>query len=395
MIRRIFSSYAGFKNLDLHSGLNLLIVDKEKESTEKQTRNSAGKSSLVEIIHFIFGADNDENAFYNKDVFINELFSAEVEYSNHVFEISRCGVKRNRIFFNKKIDNFLNISLDYDEQFNLYSSSVSDWKKAIGEYLFSIPTGLKEVKYNPSFRAIFSYFARRETAGGMIEPKKNARQQQAYDEQVNLSFLLGLDWTLSSKFQELRDREKILRELKKSLKQGVFDSLVGSPATLRSEIIVLESKVAEMQVNLGRFSLLPEYRQFEDELTRINIEIKENIDRNTIDNELLISLKSGASESSNIDYSSIEQLYAESIKVFPDMVKKRFEEVKEFHNSVIRNRTLYLASEIERVKNNIRVRTNNISQLTQRQTYVMNLLRSHGALDQYNKLNADLVKKQA
>ena len=274
-------------------------------------------------------------------------------------------------------------------------SSVNEWKKTIGEYLFSIPKASKDEKYNPSFRAIFSYFARRDTAGGMIEPKKNSRQQQAYDEQINLSFLLGLDWTLSSKFQELRDREKTLKELKKSLKQGAFEYLVGSPATLRSEIIVLEGKVAEMQANLGRFSLLPEYHQYEDELTRINIEIKENIDKNTIDSELLSSLTFGASEASIVDFSSIELLYAESIEVFPDIVKKRFEEVKDFHNSVIRNRTLYLSSEMQRVKENLRARTNKISQLTQRQTFVMNLLRSHGALDQYNKLNADLVKKQA
>lgn len=397
MIKRVFSTHPNFKAPCFHSGINLFIVDKSEQSTNKQTRNSAGKSSLIEIIHFIFGADNDKSAFYNKEAFADELFCVEIEYQEITFVVSRGAAKKNRIYFNKRIDINFNwdISLDYDEEMNLFYTSLSDWKKVLGEYFFSVTSINADQTYNPSFRSLFSYFVRRETSGGMLEPKKNARQQQPYDEQINLSFLLGLDWTLSSEFQVIRDKEKALKELKKSLKKGYLDTLVESPANLRSRIAVLEGKVLEMQANIGSFNLLPEYRQYETELTKINIQIKSYIDKNTIEGELLKSLEDAISEADVPNYDSLQELYQESIKVFPQIVKKRFEEVQAFHDSVVKNRKLYLQAEIGRVKASITERGNTIAALSQRQTFILGLLKTHGALEQYNKLNSDLLKKQA
>lgn len=392
----MFSSHIKFRSPSFDNGLNLFIVEKTDKSTDKQTRNSAGKSSLIEIIHFIFGADNDKNAFYNKEAFSDDLFSVEIELNGKAYVVSRGASKPSRVYFDKRIDIDLemNLDLERDEELGLFYSSANDWKKAVGEYLFSIPSSSPS-KYSPSFRAIFSYLVRRDVSGGMMEPKKNARQQQPYDEQINLSFLLGLDWTLSSDFQVLRDKEKALKELKKSLKQGLLDTLVESPANLRSQIAVLEGKIKNAQSNLTTFNLLPEYRQYENELTKINIEIKTLIDKNTIENELLKSLEDSIGEATSPSYNSLQELYQESMQVFPEIVKKRFEEVQTFHDSVIKNRKLYLDAEIARVKNSIADRRKTIIELTQRQTFIMDLLHTHGALEQYNKLNSDLLKKQA
>ena len=397
MIKRVFSTHPKFKAPSFYPEMNLLIVDKTEQSTVKQTRNSAGKSSLIEIINFVFGSDSDKGAFYNKEVFRDDLFCVELVYGDTSFIVSRGASKKSRIYFNKRIDIELNIDveLEEDKELNLFYSSVNDWKKALGKYFFSIPTTETSSKYNPSFRSLFSYFVRRDTSGGMLEPKKNARQQQLYDEQINLSFLLGLDWSLSSEFQVIRDKEKALKELKKSLKQGYLDTVIDTPANLRSQIAILEGKISEMQANLHAFNLLPEYRQYESELTKIGAQIKSYIDRNTIENELLNSLEQSIDEANSPGYESLQQLYQESLQVFPDRVKKRFEEVQVFHNSVIRNRKLYLQSEIERVKASISDRGKKLAELTERQTFIMNLLQTHGALEQYNKLNSDLLGKQA
>ena len=396
MIKRVFSSHIKFRSPSFDNGLNLFIVEKTDESTDKQTRNSAGKSSLIEIIHFIFGSDNDKNAFYNKEAFSDDLFSVELELSGKSYVVSRGSSKPSRIYFDKRIDIDLDMDfeLERDDDFGLYYSSATDWKKAVGEYLFSIPLS-SAAKYSPSFRAIFSYLVRRDVSGGMLEPKMNARQQQPYDEQVNLSCLLGLDWTQSSDFQVLRDKEKALKELKKSLKQGLLDTIVESPANLRSQIAVLEGKIENAKSNLSTFNLLPEYRQYENELTKINIEIKTHIDKNTMESELLKALEDSIGEATSPSYDSLQELYQESMQVFPEIVKRRFDEVQNFHDSVIKNRKLYLEAEIVRVKNSIAYRGKAISQLTQRQTFVMDLLHTHGALEQYNKLNSDLLKKQA
>lgn len=397
MIKRVFSTHQKFRSPSFENGLNLFVADKAEGSTEKQTRNSAGKSSLLEIVHFIFGADVDASSFFKNEEFEECLFNIEIEQEGYSYTVSRSTSKPSRVYFDKRVDIDLgfDLELEKDDEMRLYYASIAEWKKAAGKFYFDIPIFAGDNKYSPSFRSILSYFTRRDISGGMLEPKKNVRQQQPYDEQVSLSYLLGLDWTLSRDLQLLRDKEKALKELKKSLKQGLLDAFMESPATLRSQIAVLEGKIKTAQNNLSTFNLLPEYRQYEDELTKINIEIKRSIDSNTLDKELLHSLEDSILEAESPSYDSLQQLYQESIQLFPDIVKKRFEEVQVFHDSVIKNRKLYLESEIARVKNEIKSREKVIGQFTQRQTFVMNLLQTHGALEQYNKLNTDLLNKQA
>jgi uncharacterized protein YydD (DUF2326 family) len=57
MSHRIFSSLSSFKELEFKPGLNVLIAQQESVASAKQTRNRAGKTSLIEIIHFLTGSD--------------------------------------------------------------------------------------------------------------------------------------------------------------------------------------------------------------------------------------------------------------------------------------------------------------------------------------------------
>ena len=49
MLRRLSSSLATFKTLAFHENLNILVADRTQASTETDTRNGAGKSSVIEL----------------------------------------------------------------------------------------------------------------------------------------------------------------------------------------------------------------------------------------------------------------------------------------------------------------------------------------------------------
>ena len=51
------SDRESFKTLTFGPGLNVILADKSRGASDRQSRNGAGKSSFVELIHFLCGAD--------------------------------------------------------------------------------------------------------------------------------------------------------------------------------------------------------------------------------------------------------------------------------------------------------------------------------------------------
>ena len=77
--------------MHLHEGLNVLLADKLPQSTEKQTRNSAGKTRLIEIIHFLHGSDCDAESIFRKKELIEHSFRARFSIRGEKFAVERSG----------------------------------------------------------------------------------------------------------------------------------------------------------------------------------------------------------------------------------------------------------------------------------------------------------------
>jgi uncharacterized protein YydD (DUF2326 family) len=75
MILSIESSISTFKSARFHPGLNVLVADTQPGSTAKQTRNSAGKTSLIEIIHFLLGSNCNKDSLFRTAALVEHSFS--------------------------------------------------------------------------------------------------------------------------------------------------------------------------------------------------------------------------------------------------------------------------------------------------------------------------------
>ncbi len=97
MILNIDSSIPTFKRVEFHEGLNVLLSDRQPGATNKQTRNSAGKTSLVEIIHFLLGADCPKGNLFRTDALIEHTFRADFLFGSKVFSVERGGAEPSKI----------------------------------------------------------------------------------------------------------------------------------------------------------------------------------------------------------------------------------------------------------------------------------------------------------
>ena len=103
MIHSIASSIPTFKTVRFHQGLNVLLADTAPGATEKQTRNSAGKTSVVEIVHFLLGADCDKESLFRTNALIEHSFQGtfdiDGERTEHddVIWSGRCSCRLRRL----------------------------------------------------------------------------------------------------------------------------------------------------------------------------------------------------------------------------------------------------------------------------------------------------------
>jgi uncharacterized protein YydD (DUF2326 family) len=384
MIKSIFSSLASFKQLEFKPGLNVLVAQKEDGATDKQTRNRAGKTSLIETIHFLTGSNAEKGSLFRSDALANESFGMIFDLGGDTVVVERSGHHKAKI--HAEGANFLN---------GRTQISNSEWVELLGERMFglhAIPEGDGRA---PTFRSLFAYFVRRQLSGAFTTPEKQATMQQSGDYQVALLFLLGLDWKIASDWQKVRDREKTLAELKRAAGAGAFGSIIGKASDLRTQVTVAEAALNEMQVHLADFRVLPEYAELEAEADSLTRRINDLSNGNVIDAAAIRDLELAMSSEAPPRLDELERIYAEAGVTLPGLAIRRYDEVRSFHESVVRNRRDYLAEELEAARLRAGTREHEKQALVARRAEIMNVLKTHGALDQFSKLQAAAARKEA
>ena len=383
MIRRIDSSLPTFKKLLLEPGLNVILTKKEADASDKQTRNRAGKSSIIEIINFVLGAQDEKSSIFRSEALEKESFSLQLEIAGNIFDVNRSGQSA------KKINRTVINSNDS------HTLSNSEWTTFLGEEMFKLHQLLYTGRHKPTFRSLFSYFARRQLSDAFISPEKQAIKQQTSDYQIALLFLLGLDWQVASDWQKVRDEEKSLRELKKAAKGDTLGNIVGKVADLRTRLAVEEGRLRELKSQIAEFRVLPKYAELEQEADQLTRDIKKLANENIIDTAATTDLESAMRAETPPPLSDLENIYAEAGVSLPGIAIKRYDEVRSFHESIIRNRQDYLEEELHAAKQRIIQRQQKQSQLDERRSVVMKLLQSHGAFEHFARLRDEAARQES
>ncbi|MFD2054956.1 ABC-three component system protein [Mesorhizobium calcicola] len=396
MIRRFSSDLASFKALTFKPGLNILLADKSAGASDRQSRNGAGKTSFVELVHFLFGAEARKESIFRSPELVDWTFDAAVDIAGQAVSAARSGARPSRIMINGDVEGWP-VPPQFNREAGLYELSNENWKANLGALWFGLPvtTGDEAERFQPSFRSLFSYFARRQLNGGFQRPMQHATVQPPWNQQVSICYLLGLDWTIPGKFQELRGQEKVAQELRKAAKGGDLGRFFGRAADLRTRLTVAEARTIRLRQQLINFEVVPEYKELEREANEITREIDGLNVENVVDGDLLQQLRASLNDEAAPDLGDVTKLYAEAGVVLSDMVRRRFDEVERFHRTIIENRRAHLSAEIASAETRIAERDRRTIERDRRRRQIMTVLRSGGALEHYTSLREEAGRAEA
>ncbi len=394
MIRRIGCDQPSFKTLTFHSGLNILLADKTQGSHDRQSRNGAGKTSLVEVVHFLLGADAPLKGIFRSEALVEWTFNLAVDICGNTVNVARSGSKPSRIQISGLPHDVLGIS---EPLIGSESHSIRNvrWRTILGDLWFRLPAQVNgSTNYLPSFRSLFPLFARRQESGGFQNPTQHTTRQSQWLEQVSVSYLLGLDWRISRSIQQLRDRQRDAKNLRKALESGIVGTSLNTVAEVRTKLTVANARTKRLRTRLDGFRVVPEYKELEEEADRITKHVNESNSANVADRALVRELQASIAAEAPPDVGDLERLYGESGVVLPELPRRRFEEVARFHTAVIKNRCWHLESEIESATRRISTRDKSNIELDRRRRQIMEVLESSGALEHYTRLREELGRAE-
>ncbi len=386
MITKIYANDKRFKPVYFKKGLNVILADRQHDSDEKDSRNGIGKTTLINIIHFCLGSDLSRSPL-PVDEIEDWIFYLDIELCGQPVTAMRGIENPSNIEISGDTSNFP-IAPEVNEKTGLVFYKLAEWRNLLGSCLFGIKSTTR-AKYTPSFRSLIPYFIR-VGRDAYSEPFSYLRNQKSWQKQVSNSFLLGLNWEHASEVQILKDKNNAAT----ALNDAINTSIVHSKGELEAERVRLQKEVEREEESLTTFKVHPKYHELQinaNELTR---------GIHTISNKnLMLQRKQSRYEESisverEPDTSSLVSLYEEAGLHFGDSLKRSLEETKKFHAEIVKNRKSFLKAEITEIKNTISFNEKAIEEKSENRSEIMQLLQTHGALDEFTHLQKGLIEKR-
>lgn len=396
MILGVRANRKEFNSVTFSNGFNIVLAERTKESTKKDTRNGLGKTTLLNIIHFCLGAKTKRNEgllvkelkgwIFHLDLLIRD---ERITVSRSVDEVNSVVVDADANWLDQVIELNLNrktkqAKLKFGDETRQERLKVEEWKALLGWGLYDLPNQ-ENSKFCPTFRSLISYDIRRNQFN---DPFERYPRQPTWNIQVNNVYLLNLNWEHAQKRQFLKDRTRDVKAIEKAIKDGnnLLANILGTVGELENERDRLQRLVEKTDADLRQFRVHPQYERIESEANNLTRQIHD-LSNQIIRIKRLIDFHDESIQNERpADDDKVIEIYEAAGATLPHLVKKRLDEVKTFHIQITRNRKAYLRNEVNRLREELDNATRNREQLSDDRSRLMRILETHGALEEYSEL---------
>lgn len=394
MIFRLSANQATFHPVTFKEGLNLVVAERSEKSTRKDSRNGVGKSTLIDIIDFCLGSDFKKGHRLRIDTLKTWKFTLEMTVAEKPVAVTRAIASPQHIWIEGSTDGWPVASAQTPEKKPYTVFTLAEWRQILGWAFFGMDASLKTPKYTPTYRSLVSYFVRHDH-DAYLEPFSHTRAAKIWNIQVNMAFLLGMNWEYAASWQNLRDRAKDIAAVKSAVKNGAFSAFTGSVGELEAKKIQLLDQKKKIEDGLATFKVHPQYEALQEQADTLTTEIHELVNQNLTDRRRMDRYADSIREETVPAPYSIEQLYEEIGLHFPDAVKKTLDEARVFHHQIIANRRDFLELELSRLKEKLAGREQEIKSLAEKRSEILKILSTHGAFQEMVQLQNHLTELTA
>jgi uncharacterized protein YydD (DUF2326 family) len=379
----ISSSSHIIRKINFRQGINL-IVD---ESEGRITGNSVGKTTVLKLIDFCFGAN--PKTIYEDPESKKEIYTLVKNFlvENNIL-ITLC------ITENLDDENAQNIIIERNflssrnkiiRKVNGKNYIEDEFEPKLTELIFPEHTAQK-----PSFRQIISHNIRYKDLSINNTLKTLDRYTSDAEYETLHLFLLGCEFTKGNNKQEILQKIKQENTFKNRLEKIQTKSAYEAALSLiEIEIETLNKKKANLNINehfeedLGKLNHLKyQINLLSSEISKLNI-------RKDLIHE---TEKELSSSTSNIDLQQLQMIYNQA-KSNIASIQKSFEDMVQYHNQMIKEKANYITKELPALLNKISKKNRELNDLLKKEAELSAIISKSDSFEELESLIGELNEK--
>lgn len=371
------------REIVFRDGINL-IVD---ESEESITGNNIGKTTVLKLIDFCFGA-NKNNVWQDpenpKEVYTlvkNFLIDNEVLVVLTLSETLN-SKEENDVVIER---NFLSSRKTVIRRINGHPYTDEEFEDVLKELFF--PNLVAE---KPSFRQIISHNIRYKDLSINNTLKTLDKFTSDAEYETLYLYLLGCEFNEGNQKQEIiqniRQEDNFRKRLEKFQTKSAYETTL---SLIENDIEELNIKKSKLNLNENFDSDLNNLNQIKYEINKLSSEIsKINIRR-----ELIIEAKNDLeANKSEIDLPQLEQIYNQATDVLGEL-QKSFENMVNYHNQMITEKAKFIDNELPNLEQKLEQKNKQLNTLLSQESNLSKVIAKSDSFEELELLISQLTEK--
>jgi uncharacterized protein YydD (DUF2326 family) len=373
------------REIIFRKGINL-IIDETINLEDTSTGNNVGKTTVLKLIDFCFGADA-------------KIIYTDQENSKITYDLVKDFLEKNKILItlilSENLDDANSKQIIIERNFLSRKKAIrrineqdiqdKDFELELTKLLFPEHQAEK-----PSLRQIISHNIRYrdENINNTLKTLHKYTSDAEYE--TLYLFLFGCDFNNGNEKQKilnkLNQEDTFQKRLEKNQTKNAYETAL---SFIEEDIKVLNAKKANLNLN----------ENFERDLDNLNLvkyqinKLSSEINRLKIRRDLIKeSEQELASSISNINLNELYQIYQQTTMLV-DNIQKTFDDLVKYHNQMLSEKIKFISKELPQLENEINGKEEQLKQLLKQEKELTSLISKSDTFADLEKLISNLNEK--